>query len=227
MAQYTSVDFKFDVPVILAYADLFQARAFQATPTSKPGDPAFQAWFLMRPDHPELEAMKAAARLAGANVWGTNVADIAWGSTITSGDAVAAAQATKETPKDKSAFNGFIILKSSTPEKNAPALAAVHAGNLVDVPMDPVQRRQFERYFYGGAEVFASVRFKATDFGGTKRVKAYLQSVTSLSRGETVPAFNAGGQKSASAIHGDAVRGHISNVVPIAAAGGANAASVM
>jgi hypothetical protein len=220
MPQYTSVDFQFDVPVILAYPDLFVARAYEDRKTRAMGKPAYGTQCLLRPDHAELQAMRDGLRQAALNEWGTTDQVI---FPVELGDAVAAKAATGDQPKDRSAFRGFVVLKSSTPEANPPGLAAVHNGTLVDVPADAIARKAFERYFYGGVEAMASFRFKATDFGGTRRVKAYLQTVTSLSRGDKVPAFNAGGTKSASAVSGDAVRGHISNVMPAAAATGASA----
>jgi hypothetical protein len=103
MPQYTSVDFQFDVPVILAYPDLFVARAYEDRKTRAVGKPAFSAQFLLRPDHAELEAMRAGIRQAALNEWGSLDQVI---FPVELGDAVAAKAATGDQPKDRDAFRG-------------------------------------------------------------------------------------------------------------------------
>lgn len=156
---YPRYDFKASARVL--FANIVKPRAFEVAGQAK-GEPRYSASFLLAPDSPDLAEIKRLVgvelklafpgkkmkigRLTEEQEAAGDFVEIA----VPWEDGTAAADKAKAAGKTREATRGFIIVKTSSPQKNPPALAAILDSKIVDLNNADTRSAQ-EKYFYSGA----------------------------------------------------------------------------
>lgn len=160
MAKEDAVVYTFREPVRAGFCNIIAARKFEPKPGRPAGDPRFDATFILKPDSPDLLALKdlvvtmakslypgkklVTRRLTQEEVDDAGVVEI----TVPWSNGTRAADKAKENGKDMEFARDQFLLKASS--KYAPALSAVENGKIVEYA-DPETRPTLTKLFYSGA----------------------------------------------------------------------------
>lgn len=190
------VTFQLSAPAILAFPNLLVPRKFMQNGREQ-GEAKFDATLLLKPDHPDIEAIKSQLNKAALGHWpGGLPQPFSW--PLRSGDAMA--DSAKSKGKDREVLRGFFVLQGRS--QFPPGLSAVINGRVKDYPQTGDDRATAQSYFYGGCECLGGFVFEAYEVGAnTPGVTAYLQVLISLNRGEHNAKLTAGASKSGSQMY--------------------------
>jgi hypothetical protein len=187
MAEKKFYTFKFEAaPVTMLYIDAAKPRAADFG-HGKKGDPVYQAQIGIKPDHPELKALKAKMIECAKDMLGT-IEGVHWPVR----DGTEMADEAHKRGKDRGRCRGLVVLKAASPQEYPPNLVLIENGQAVQV--EEAMRSQVASKFYPGVEGSIEVNFKAYDGNGSnipKTVVAYLRSVVSLNRGKNLGSSSA------------------------------------
>lgn len=203
MAKEKATEYEFKTPVRMVWPALFEAKPYLDPKTQKPkGDPKFQATFLLDPQGADLVALKDIAKTI-AKLHSADFANTLF--PFKDGDKLAAKVAAKE--KNGDYYKGTVVVRTDT--KNPPLLAVFRDGDVKKGAIDltPALVPQYQGWFYSGSLVIPVLNFvwyDAVGDDGKPGVKAYLNTVVALNKGELI-----GGGKAAS----ERFKGHVGQVV--------------
>lgn len=202
MTQFTAA-----LPTLLAYPHLFRTREYTPKDGGPKGAPKYEATFMFRPDSPELMQIRniiiaeADAKYPGAiqrNPDGSVLPSPLLSLPLKHGQEYYD-KSTAEQRKGREAFRSYVMFHTSCAASRPPSLAYLVNGQAVDLPLDATRTQYEDAHFYGGAHVLFQVNI--VPFKAGSGIVAYLNTVTSLSRGDRVPAFSGGEQLPASQVH--------------------------
>lgn len=221
---------KSGTPLILALPSLFEPRKLQENGAVREDSiPRYSATFMMRNDHPDLGAVYAAIVSVAQQHFPQVVQKDGQGNAVlphrslfsnplANGDEYAAAEPGK---KYRQPMRGYWLLRAGAPsltragaERKPPALSIVENGRIVDLLFDET-RKDYRKYFFGGANVFASIGF-GPRAGGSAGVTAYLNLVVSLGTGDPIPDLGSSEEYTVSGASrfGSSIQAHVGTVVP-------------
>ena len=209
--KFPSVAYKMTEPAILAYPNLFTPRAFESG-----GKEMYDARIVFPAGHPDLQPI---SNIMGQLKAQSFAAATAFEYCLRSGDQLAteAAQAGRKVIEF---YRGKFVLTVRTQFLDKRSLGVTLNGKGVNVPPMP-DSTAFEQYFYGGVEAYVEMDLHCYPAFGRNPpgIAAWPKSVWSLNRGEHIPEINGGATVSAAASWSH-LQGHVSEVDPMAAAGG-------
>lgn len=198
--------YQVNTPVLMGHPHVVEPVAFKHNGKAK-GDPSYSAIFVFKPDHPDVAPLKAAIIAAAKALWPDRdiVGDVKAGKLkvpFSSGDKIADKRvaelkaAGKEDDKRGDFQRGCIVFKSSS--QYPPGLGVVSNGAIVEVNSD--NKALHKDKFYFGTQALVRFNFKAYNAvnEGLDGVKAYLDMVVSLNKGERL----SGRQSAAEAFKG-------------------------
>jgi hypothetical protein len=203
MAKEKATEYEFTTPVRMVWPALFEAKAYIDQKTQKyKGEPKFQATFLLDPNGSDLAALKAAAK-AIAKAHSADFANTLF--PFKDGDKLADKVAAKQ--KNGDYYRGTVVVRTDT--KNPPLLAVFRDGEVSKGAIDltPALTAQYQGWFYSGSLVIPVINlvwYDAVGDDGKPGVKAYLNTVVALNKGERI-----GGGKAAS----ERFKGHVGQAV--------------
>ena len=178
-----AVEFVFPVPRVMLYAHLITPRKFKDPKTGREGDPRFEASFLLPVGSDDQKAAVAAASKAASLLYpGRDLKTLHFPFK----------KAEDVGEKDRERATGHIVLATKTPR---PAkLSIIQNGKVIDLPnATEDERAAAAKHFFRGAEVYASINFKAYE-GMGDGVTAYLQHILSTGKGEKIAGGRSGSE---------------------------------
>jgi hypothetical protein len=192
--QLKGVLFQFDLPIILAWPNLTEARTYSQSADEKP---KFDMQGLIRPDHPQLAQCQGALVEAAKELWSVDQngqlmlpPNFQW--CLKNGDQLAATAAAENPPRDRSVLKGWLVLTGRS--QIAPGLGAVINGKITQLDRDKAAP-----FLYGGVEVIVKYQFLAYKGGQGVGVTARPISVLSFNTGAKRPEFEAGAARQVTA----------------------------
>jgi ssDNA-binding protein len=176
--EQESKRFHFDAaPITFFYPQVITKKAADYG-NGKKGDPSYQIFAGVSPDHPQLKDLKRLLGKTAKEAFGT-VEGVSF--PIRMGDEIA--DEAKKRGKNREMMRGFVVLKAGSKEYT-PQLFYVSNGEVIEI--DDAMRTQAGSKFYSGCEGSIGVNFKAYEGNGKNipnSVVAYLGDVVSLCRG--------------------------------------------
>jgi hypothetical protein len=180
MVDKTEGIFNLTAPVIMIHPGLFEARAVglkgQAT-----GKLKFSASFMLKPEHPDLNALKELCAKVAKGRWpGRDLKELKF--PLASGDKQA--DKAKSKSKDAEFQRGFIVLTARS--QYQPRLAMIDGSRIVDLE-GPAILANKEKFFFG-AEVLGQFNFASYQGVGDNPdgVNAYLNLVLVTGKGKRI-----------------------------------------
>lgn len=158
--------------VRLAFPDIFEAKTVNGE-----GDPAFSATFLMAPDHPAIEKIRAAFEKLGKEKWGARWATVK--KEIETKDRLALHDG--DTKADYAGFEGNMYI--SARNRTRPL--------VIDRDKTPLTMADGKPY--AGCYVHASIELWCQDNNYGRRINASLRGIQFYKDGD---AFSGGGAAS-------------------------------
>ncbi len=158
--------------VRLAFPDIFEAKTVNGE-----GDPAFSATFLMAPDHPAIEKIRAAFEKLGKEKWGARWATVK--KEIETKDRLALHDG--DTKADYAGFEGNMYI--SARNRTRPL--------VIDRDKSPLTMADGKPY--AGCYVHASIELWCQDNNYGRRINASLRGIQFYKDGD---AFSGGGAAS-------------------------------
>lgn len=158
--------------VRLAFPDIFEAKTVNGE-----GDPAFSATFLMAPDHPAIEKIRAAFEKLGKEKWGARWATVK--KEIETKDRLALHDG--DTKADYAGFEGNMYINARN--RTRPL--------VIDRDKSPLTMADGKPY--AGCYVHASIELWCQDNNYGRRINASLRGIQFYKDGD---AFSGGGAAS-------------------------------
>jgi hypothetical protein len=187
MSDQSTSTFRFTAPVQMIWGYLTQPK--DRTRFNAP--PRYEATFLIRPDHPDVAALKALMKTVCKEKW-ADLTGVEW--CVEDGDARAERDA--KNGKKRDFFRGNIVLQTHANVKNGkgdplypPSLVVLNERDEY-VRFNGDERKAAAPFFYSGVLTIPTVNIVSYETKGkegvTKWCTAYINEVLSINAGEKI-----------------------------------------
>lgn len=169
-------------PVVVLHPNFFVAKAFKGKGGKDNGDPKYSGNLGMKPDHPDLSAMKKLAAAVARAKWpNRDLKELAF--PFKNGDKLA--DASKVKGKNGEFNRGLVIIPARS--KFEPRLAAIVNRSIAEYDTPEARIKNKDKFFFG-AEALVQVNFVAYDGVGNNPdgVTAYLNQVCVTGKGTRI-----------------------------------------
>tara|TARA_R110000744_G_scaffold174165_1_gene292983 strand:- start:306 stop:860 length:555 start_codon:yes stop_codon:yes gene_type:complete len=149
----------------IAFPEIFKAVTFDGT-----GEPSYSATLMLGPDHPQLEAIRAAQEAVGIDKWGAK-----WATVKKEMEAKDKMALHDGNTKDLDGFRGNFFVSTRSKANSRPTVIDRDKTPLVETDGKP----------YGGCFINASIELWAQDNSYGKRINAQIRGVQFVRDGDS------------------------------------------